>query len=75
MLRMAARYGHFALEELRSAVESISRPEIKQGFPVIPPLSQHVSGSGRANQQKEMAPQVGLVQRPHSVSLVLSVTC
>jgi|HubBroStandDraft_2_1064218.scaffolds.fasta_scaffold1564614_1 hypothetical protein len=25
MVRMAARYGHFALEELRSAVESISR--------------------------------------------------
>ncbi len=37
MVRMAARYGHFALEELRSAVESISRSEIQQGSPVIPP--------------------------------------
>jgi integrase len=49
MVRMAARYGHFTLEELRSAVESISRPEIQQRSPVIPPVSEHVSGSGRAN--------------------------
>jgi hypothetical protein len=37
MVRMAARYGHFALEELRSAVESISRAEIPQGSPSFPP--------------------------------------
>jgi hypothetical protein len=37
MVRMAARYGHFALEELRSAVESISRPEIQKGSPVRRP--------------------------------------
>jgi hypothetical protein len=37
MVRMAARYGHFALEELRSAVESISRPEIQEESPVNPP--------------------------------------
>jgi integrase len=40
MVRMSARYGHFGLEDLRSAVETISRPaagEINQGSPVIPP--------------------------------------
>jgi integrase len=37
MVRMAARYGHFALEDLRSAVESISRPEISDESPVNPP--------------------------------------
>ena len=34
MVRMAARYGHFSLEDLRSAVETISTPaegEIGQG--------------------------------------------
>jgi len=40
-VRMAARYGHFALEELHSAVDSISRtetrPEIQEGSPVFPP--------------------------------------
>jgi len=40
MVRMAARYGHFSLEDLRSAVETISTPvegEINQGSPVNPP--------------------------------------
>jgi integrase len=36
MVRMAARYGHFALEDLRSAVESISRPGVQEGSPVNP---------------------------------------
>jgi integrase len=49
MVRMAARYGHFNLEELRSAVETISRAEIQEGSPVFPPVSTGVSGSGRAN--------------------------
>jgi integrase len=49
MVRMAARYGHFALEELRSAVESISRAEIQQRSPVIPPVLEHISGSERTN--------------------------
>ena len=31
MVRMAARYGHCALEELRSAVDSISRTEFQAG--------------------------------------------
>jgi hypothetical protein len=37
---MAARYGHFALEELRDAVESISRTEnaeVLAGYPRNPP--------------------------------------
>jgi integrase len=40
MVRMSARYGHFGLEDLRGAVETISRPaegEIDQGSPVNPP--------------------------------------
>jgi len=53
MVRMAARYGHFALEELRSAVDSISRikiqPEIQQGSPVSSPVSETVATSTRPN--------------------------
>jgi integrase len=49
MVRMAARYGHFALEELRGAVESISRPEIQAQSPVIPPVSKSASPASRAN--------------------------
>jgi integrase len=37
MVRMAARYGHFSLDDLRGAVESISRPRIQEGSPVNPP--------------------------------------
>jgi integrase len=42
MAKMAARYGHFGVEELRSAVESISspaNPEIATGYPQNPPQS------------------------------------
>jgi integrase len=49
MVRMAARYGHFALEELRSAVESISRVEIQKGSPVFSPVSDTIGGSERLN--------------------------
>src|SRR5262249_16194383 len=37
MVRMAARYGHFALQDLRSAVECISRPGVQEESPVNPP--------------------------------------
>ncbi len=40
MVRMIARYGHFGLEDLRDAVETISRPakgELDQTSPVNPP--------------------------------------
>jgi hypothetical protein len=40
MVLMAARYGHFALEELRSAVESISRAETETASPVFSPVSE-----------------------------------
>jgi integrase len=40
MVRMSARYGHFALDELRSTVESISRSKITAGSPVFSPVSQ-----------------------------------
>jgi DNA-binding MurR/RpiR family transcriptional regulator len=43
MAKMAARYGHFGVEELRSAVESISstpaNSEIATGYPQNPPQS------------------------------------
>ena len=46
MANMAARYGHFRIEELRSAVESISitaQPEIAAGYPQNPPQLQDSS--------------------------------
>jgi integrase len=49
MVRMAARYGHFSLNELREAVESISRPGIQVESPVFPPVSETASAKGRAN--------------------------
>jgi integrase len=39
MVRMAARYGHFSLNELRSAVESISGAGIEAGSLVFSPVS------------------------------------
>jgi len=39
MVRMAARYGHFSLNELREAVESISRSGIDAGSLVFSPVS------------------------------------
>jgi integrase len=51
MVRMSARYGHFGLEDLRDAVETISRPaegEIDQGSPVNPP-GMSESRNGKAN--------------------------
>jgi integrase len=44
MVRMAARYGHFTLEDLRSAVESISRSEVPGGSPVNPPGTTDMKG-------------------------------
>ncbi|MGA2415728.1 MAG: site-specific integrase [Candidatus Sulfotelmatobacter sp.] len=49
MVRMASRYGHFSLNELRGAVESISGAEIQPQSPVFSPVSTVVNGSGRAN--------------------------
>ena len=37
MAKMAARYGHFGIEEMRSAVESISLPAIPTQYPQNPP--------------------------------------
>lgn len=48
MAKMAARYGHFGLEELRSAVESMSAPTIPAGSPQFSPQST-VEGNGRIN--------------------------
>jgi len=37
---MAARYGHFSIEEMRSAMESIGQPEeISEGYPKKSPKS------------------------------------
>jgi len=49
MVLMARRYGHFSLDELRGAVESISGNGIEVGSPVNPPLSAPTSGMNRAN--------------------------
>lgn len=49
MVRMAARYGHFNLEELRSAVESISRTQIQEGSPVFSPVLATAAPTYRAN--------------------------
>ena len=40
MVRMAARYGHFTLNELRGAMESISSTTIQAESPVISPVSE-----------------------------------
>ena len=37
MAKMAARYGHFGMEELRGAVEAISTPKIGAGYPQFSP--------------------------------------
>jgi hypothetical protein len=47
MVKMAARYGHFNLEELRSAVETITAPA--QGYPQNPRQSGSETGGDRAN--------------------------
>jgi integrase len=49
MVRMAARYGHFNLEELRDAMDSISRAETPQGYPPIPPPQPDTAEPERAN--------------------------
>jgi integrase len=49
MVRMAARYGHFSLNELRGAVESISGGEIQVQSPVFSPVSELSSVKGRTN--------------------------
>jgi DNA-binding MurR/RpiR family transcriptional regulator len=49
MVRMAARYGHFTLDELRGAMESISSTTIQTESPVKSPVSEEASGSRLLN--------------------------
>ena len=49
MVRMAARYGHFSLNDLRGAVESISGNGIEAVSPVFSPVSEDVANMNRAN--------------------------
>jgi integrase len=49
MVRMAARYGHFTLDELRGAVESISSTTIQTESPAFPPVSEGASVGTRLN--------------------------
>jgi integrase len=49
MVRMAARYGHFSLNDLRGAVESISGGEIHPGSLVFSPVSTRTIKTARAN--------------------------
>jgi hypothetical protein len=45
MVTMSARYGHFNLEDLRGAVETITAP----GYPRFSPRSDAEAGGDRAN--------------------------
>ena len=49
MVLMAKRYGHFSLNELRDAVESISRSKIESGSLVISPVSDEREEGRRPN--------------------------
>ena len=49
MVLMAKRYGHFSLNDLRGAVESISGTGIEAGSPVISPVSENSPEPGRPN--------------------------
>src|SRR5262249_7153795 len=49
MAKMAERYGHFGIEDLRSAVESIVRGEIQTGSLVFSPVSESTPKDARAN--------------------------
>ena len=49
MVLMAKRYGHFSLDELRGAVESISGNVIEAGSPVNSPVSVKSLGANRPN--------------------------
>ncbi|MDR5728562.1 MAG: site-specific integrase [Terriglobia bacterium] len=49
MVRMAARYGHFSLNELRDAVESISGAGIEAGSLVFSPVSVGAAEGRRPN--------------------------
>jgi hypothetical protein len=62
MVKMAARYGHFNTDELRGAVEAISRPEAHSpmGSPVFSPVSPEGPEKEKSKLLKELAPQVGL---------------
>jgi integrase len=49
MVRMAARYGHFSLDELRGAVESISGSKSQTESPVFSPVSDERPGETQPN--------------------------
>ncbi len=49
MVLMAKRYGHFSLNDLRGAVESISGSGIEAVSPVFSPVSENASGATRPN--------------------------
>jgi hypothetical protein len=49
MVRMAARYGHFTLDELRGVMESISSTTIQKESPVFSPVSEDASVGTRPN--------------------------
>jgi integrase len=49
MAKMAARYGHFGMEELRGAVEAMSSPKIEEGSPQFSPQLEEQNGKHKAN--------------------------
>jgi integrase len=49
MVRMAARYGHFTLSDLRGAMESISSSKIEGESLVNSPVSEEAAAAARVN--------------------------
>lgn len=51
MAKMAAKYGHFGIDDMRGAVEAISQngTEIEIGYPQFSPQSDAQNGGQRAN--------------------------
>jgi integrase len=49
MVQMAARYGHFTLDELRGAMDSISSTTIQTESPVFSPVSEATPPTSRPN--------------------------
>jgi hypothetical protein len=49
MVRMAALYGHYSLDDLREVVENIGGIESSAGSPVFPPVKEEKGSGGKPN--------------------------
>jgi hypothetical protein len=64
MAKMAARCGHFGIEEMRSAVDSISRPA-RAGIPAEYPQNPPQSGGEQKVNMKQVIDFIGAVRDSH----------